>query len=133
MKHEARVFRSLADETRLSMLCLLMQHDELCVCDFTEVLEITQSKASRHLRYLYNVGWVSDRREGSKMKYRLCVPPAPWEKSSCRCCRPSWPRTRKPRLLKGSFPAGWRPNPMPQAGKKKASHGPVLNIFFIRI
>jgi ArsR family transcriptional regulator, arsenate/arsenite/antimonite-responsive transcriptional repressor len=74
MKHEARVFRSLADETRLSMLCLLMQHEELCVCDFMEVLEITQSKASRHLRYLYNTGWVNDRREGLKMKYRLCVP-----------------------------------------------------------
>jgi ArsR family transcriptional regulator len=73
MKHVARVFRSLADETRLSMLCLLMQHEELCVCDFMEVLEITQSKASRHLRYLYNTGWVNDRREGLKMKYQLGV------------------------------------------------------------
>lgn len=75
MKDEARVFRSLADETRLGMLCLLLQHYELCVCDFVEVLEISQSKASRHLRYLYNAGWVHDRREGSRMKYRLCVPP----------------------------------------------------------
>jgi ArsR family transcriptional regulator len=69
----ARVFRSLADETRQSMLCLLMQQEELCVCDFMEVLEITQSKASRHLPYLYNTGWVNDRREGLKMKYRLGV------------------------------------------------------------
>lgn len=75
MRHEVSVFRSLADETRLSMLCLLMQQEELCVCDFMEVLEITQSKASRHLRYLYNSGWVNDRREGLKMKYRLHVPP----------------------------------------------------------
>jgi ArsR family transcriptional regulator, arsenate/arsenite/antimonite-responsive transcriptional repressor len=52
MKYEARVFRSLADETRLSILCLLMQHEELCVCDIMGVSEITQSKASRHLRYL---------------------------------------------------------------------------------
>jgi ArsR family transcriptional regulator len=75
MKHEARIYRSLADETRLSMLCLLLQHEELCVCDFMQVLEITQSKASRHLRYLYNTGWVNDRREGLMMKYRLNVPP----------------------------------------------------------
>ncbi len=74
MKHEARVFRSLADETRLGMLCLLMDQEELCVCDFMEVLEITQSKASRHLRYLYNAGWVKYRREGLKIKYRLCTP-----------------------------------------------------------
>lgn len=96
MKDEARVFRSLADETRLGMLCLLLQHYELCVCDFVEVLEISQSKASRHLRYLYNAGWVHDRREGSRMKYRLCVPPASWEKSSSRSCRTSWPLTREP-------------------------------------
>jgi len=75
MKHEARIYRSLADETRLSMLCLLLQQEELCVCDFMEVLDITQSKASRHLRYLYNAGWVHDRREGLMMKYRLNVPP----------------------------------------------------------
>jgi ArsR family transcriptional regulator len=38
------------------------------------VLGITQSKASRHLRYLYHLGWVTDRREGVWMNYRLSVP-----------------------------------------------------------
>ncbi len=39
------------------------------------VLGITQSKASRHLRYLYHLGWVTDRRDGVWMNYRLSVPP----------------------------------------------------------
>ena len=39
------------------------------------VLGITHSKASRHLRYLYHLGLVSDRREGLWMYYRLCVAP----------------------------------------------------------
>jgi len=75
MKSEARLFKSLADETRLKILWLLMAKEELCVCDIMGVLGITQSKASRHLRYLYYLGWVIDRREGVWMNYRLNVTP----------------------------------------------------------
>lgn len=75
MKPEAQLFKSLADETRLRILWLLMAKEELCVCDIMGVLGITQSKASRHLRYLYHLGWVTDRREGVWMNYSLSVPP----------------------------------------------------------
>jgi ArsR family transcriptional regulator len=75
MKKEAQLFKSLADETRLKMLWLLMGREELCVCDIMGVLGITQSKASRHLRYLYHLGWVNDRRDGVWMNYRLSVVP----------------------------------------------------------
>lgn len=75
MKRQARFFKALADETRLQILWLLMGEEELCVCDIMRALGITQSKASRHLRYLFNVGLVSDRREGAWMYYRLGVAP----------------------------------------------------------
>lgn len=75
MKKQARFFKALADETRLQILWLLLGEEELCVCDFMRALGITQSKASRHLRYLFNVGLVSDRREGAWMYYRMAVPP----------------------------------------------------------
>jgi ArsR family transcriptional regulator len=75
MKKEARLFKSLADETRLNILWLLKGQEELCVCDIMRVLGITQSKASRHLRYLYHLGLVSDRREGLWMYYRLSAVP----------------------------------------------------------
>jgi ArsR family transcriptional regulator len=74
MKNKARLFKSLADETRLKILWLLMGQEELCVCDIMRTLGITQSKASRHLRYLYHLGWVTDRRDGLWMNYRLSVP-----------------------------------------------------------
>jgi len=81
MRAEARFFKSLSDETRLKILWLLSGTEELCVCDIIDVLRITQSKASRHLRYLYHLGWVTDRREGLWMNYRLCVlPDSPGEK-----------------------------------------------------
>ena len=75
MRAEARFFKSLSDETRLKILWLLSGTEELCVCDIIDVLRITQSKASRHLRYLYHLGWVTDRRDGLRMNYRLCVLP----------------------------------------------------------
>ena len=75
MKDQARFFKALADETRLQILWLLLGEEELCVCDIMRALGITQSKASRHLRYLFNVGLVSDRREGAWMYYRMAVPP----------------------------------------------------------
>ena len=81
MQAEARLFKSLADETRLKILWLLMGQEELCVCDIMRTLGITQSKASRHLRYLYHLGWVTDRRDGLWMHYRLAVTPnSPREK-----------------------------------------------------
>ena len=81
MRAEARFFKSLADETRLKILWLLSGTEELCVCDVIDVLRITQSKASRHLRYLYHLGWVTDRRDGLWMNYRLTVTPgSPREK-----------------------------------------------------
>ncbi len=81
MKQQARWFKALAEETRLQILWLLMSQEELCVCDIMRVLGITQSKASRHLRYLFHLGLVTDRRDGLWMNYRLAVPPgSPYEK-----------------------------------------------------
>ena len=71
MRELADTFKALSDETRLDMVALLLDNDELCVCDFVGALGLTQSKASRHLRYLYNAGLVKDRRAGVWIHYRL--------------------------------------------------------------
>jgi ArsR family transcriptional regulator len=71
MKNAARFFKALSDESRLKMLWLLLNHRELCVCDIMAVLEITQSKASRHLAALRHIGIATDRREGLWAYYSL--------------------------------------------------------------
>jgi ArsR family transcriptional regulator, arsenate/arsenite/antimonite-responsive transcriptional repressor len=71
MKDAARFFKALSDESRLKMLWLLLNHRELCVCDIMAVLEITQSKASRHLAALRHIGIATDRREGLWAYYSL--------------------------------------------------------------
>ena len=77
MRELAAVFRALSDETRLQMLGLLLREGELCVCDFVEVLSVTQSKASRHLRYLRAAGLLEDERDGLIMNYREPESPDP--------------------------------------------------------
>ena len=72
MKEASRFFKALSDESRLKMLWLLLNHRELCVCDIMAVLEITQSKASRHLAALRHIGIATDRREGLWAYYSLC-------------------------------------------------------------
>jgi ArsR family transcriptional regulator, arsenate/arsenite/antimonite-responsive transcriptional repressor len=71
MNDLADTFKALSDETRLQIMTLLLDREELCVCDFVGALGLTQSKASRHLRYLYHAGLVEDRREGLWMHYRI--------------------------------------------------------------
>lgn len=73
-RHVAQIFRALADETRLRMLFFLTKADELCVCDFIALLDISQSKASRHLRYLLHAGLLQDRPEAVWVYYRLATP-----------------------------------------------------------
>jgi ArsR family transcriptional regulator len=73
VRNSAELFKALADETRLRILNLLVR-GELCVCDIMAVLDIGQSKASRHLATLRNVGLVTDRRSGVWMHYSLARP-----------------------------------------------------------
>lgn len=77
MRSLSNLFKALSDETRLQMLGLLLKEGELCVCDFVEVLEITQSKASRHLRHLVNAGLLDDRREAIWVYFRIADAPKP--------------------------------------------------------
>jgi ArsR family transcriptional regulator len=73
MKEIARMFKALSDETRLRILHLLLK-GELCICDLMEVLELPQSKVSRHMAYLKNAGLVDDRREAVWVYYTLIRP-----------------------------------------------------------
>jgi ArsR family transcriptional regulator, arsenate/arsenite/antimonite-responsive transcriptional repressor len=68
-----RLFRALADRTRLRLLHL-MAEQEICVCYFVTVIDVPQPKISRHLAYLRRAGIVAARREGKWMHYRLAIP-----------------------------------------------------------
>ncbi len=71
MNDLGRIFKALSDETRLTIMGLVFRHGHLCVCEVEKILGITQSKASRHLRYLRDAGVLEDEREGLIVNYRL--------------------------------------------------------------
>jgi ArsR family transcriptional regulator len=68
-----RLFRALADPTRLRLLNLVADK-EICVCYFVGILGMSQPKISRHLAYLRRAGIVAARRQGKWMHYRLLKP-----------------------------------------------------------
>jgi ArsR family transcriptional regulator len=70
MKNILNTLKALSDETRLRIINLLYEK-ELCVCDIMEVLQINQTKASRHLAYLKNAGLANDRKQAQWVHYSL--------------------------------------------------------------
>ena len=70
MKSMVDILKALSDETRLRIINLLYVK-ELCVCDIVETLNITQTKASRHLQYLKNAGLVKDRKHAQWAYYSM--------------------------------------------------------------
>lgn len=70
VKALSRLFKALADETRLRIVALLV-HGELCVCHVESALGLTQPNASRQLGILRAAGVVEHRRERSWVYYRL--------------------------------------------------------------
>jgi ArsR family transcriptional regulator len=64
----------LSDETRLRILNLLA-HGPLCVCHFQSVLQVSQVKISKHLRYLKSRGLVESTHHQNWRIYRLANRP----------------------------------------------------------
>lgn len=72
-------FQALAQATRLRCLALLVTEGELCVCELTYALRLSQPMISRHLATLRELGIVTDRRQGQWVYYRLNPDLAPWQ------------------------------------------------------
>ena len=63
--------RALADPTRLTLACALVEAEELCVCDLSWIVERSQNLVSHHVRTLRSHGLVRSRREGKMVMYSL--------------------------------------------------------------
>jgi len=67
---EVRVFKAIADPTRLKILKLLMG-GELCVCEIMIALKKPQSSISHNLSILEDAGLVKERKSGKWCHFRL--------------------------------------------------------------
>lgn len=59
-----KLFKAIADETRLHILQILTENGRTCVCDLSEILKLTQSRLSYHLKILLDAGFISVEKEG---------------------------------------------------------------------
>lgn len=70
MRDFIKLFKALSDETRLRMLNILLER-ECCVCEVMQVLDISQTRASRNLAALYEAGFLKLRRDGFWSLYSI--------------------------------------------------------------
>lgn len=66
-----QVFKAVSDESRVRILHLLYQNEELTISDLEHILEFTQTKTSRHITYLKNSGIVSARKVDQWVFYSI--------------------------------------------------------------
>jgi ArsR family transcriptional regulator, arsenate/arsenite/antimonite-responsive transcriptional repressor len=69
----ARVFKAMGDPVRLRLLSLIASHEggEACVCDLTDVFELTGPTISHHLKVLREAGLITGERRGTWVFYRI--------------------------------------------------------------
>lgn len=66
-----RIFKALADETRLKIAYSLTVKEELCVCDVAAIIGSSNATASHHLRYLRENGLAKSEKKGKMVYYSL--------------------------------------------------------------
>ena len=67
----ARVFKAMGDPVRLRLLSLIASHagGEACVCDLTDVFDLSGPTISHHLKVLREAGLISGERRGTWVYY----------------------------------------------------------------
>ena len=71
MKRIDKICKALADRNRLRIIASLFLSKELCACQIHEWLGVSGATASNHLGILANAGFISSRKEGKWVHYRL--------------------------------------------------------------
>jgi ArsR family transcriptional regulator, arsenate/arsenite/antimonite-responsive transcriptional repressor len=68
----ARLFKALADPHRVKIVNLLATSpDPVCVCEFTDPLQLSQPTVSHHLKKLVNAGLLDREQRGTWAYYSL--------------------------------------------------------------
>ena len=62
--------KAMADKNRLTLLAC-MKNGEVCVCDFVEVLGVSQPAVSQQFKKLKDAGIILERKAGTWKYYRL--------------------------------------------------------------
>ena len=70
MKEITNIFYCLSDKNRIRILMMLNRRT-LCVCEITDILELSASTVSNHLSILKSAGFILDSKDGKWVNYSL--------------------------------------------------------------
>ncbi|EAH4796561.1 transcriptional regulator [Campylobacter coli] len=65
------IISAINDESRVLILYHLLKYQELCVCDLQKLLNMGQSRLSRHLKILKDAGFLYIKRKGTWAYYGI--------------------------------------------------------------
>ena len=75
MKEILNILKALGEENRFRIVMMLRERS-LCVCEFCEVLDISLSTVSSHLKQLSHAGILKSRKVGRWVVYALTEEPS---------------------------------------------------------
>tara|TARA_Y100001934_G_C12334505_1_gene766839 strand:- start:218 stop:595 length:378 start_codon:yes stop_codon:yes gene_type:complete len=67
----AKILNLAGNETRLKILYLIHKENNICVCDISDILNISISAVSQHLRKLKDGNLVQSKKEGQTIYYTI--------------------------------------------------------------
>ncbi len=67
----SRTGRALSDPNRVRILLALLEKEDLCLCDLTDMLGLAGATVSRHAAILLEAGLVEARKDGRWVHFRL--------------------------------------------------------------
>ena len=71
----ARVFKALGDPTRVKLMAMIVgsSEGEMCVCDLTEPVGLSQPTVSHHMKLLVEAGLVTREQRGKWAYYQPAI------------------------------------------------------------
>ncbi|MES0342270.1 MAG: metalloregulator ArsR/SmtB family transcription factor [Candidatus Humimicrobiaceae bacterium] len=71
LKNIEKIIKALADKNRLRMVYLLNEKQDLCVCEITDIIGLSQPTISSHLRLLENADLIESDKDGLWVNYNI--------------------------------------------------------------
>lgn len=66
-----QIFDALGDNNRFNLFRLLLDHDDLCVTEIAEIIQVSVPAASQQLKQLEQAGLVEKERHGQMICYKV--------------------------------------------------------------
>ncbi|MBM3700779.1 MAG: winged helix-turn-helix transcriptional regulator [Actinobacteria bacterium] len=73
LKQITKIVKALADENRIRIICLLKFKKDLCVCEITSIIGLSQPTISSHLKLLENAGLIESYKDGLWVNYNIAA------------------------------------------------------------